>query len=64
MVGNMIGTSLAMMPGLVVTQRCRFVDLDGPLHLKADRRGGLLYESGKVSLPASPCWGNANRGRA
>jgi L-alanine-DL-glutamate epimerase-like enolase superfamily enzyme len=31
MVGNMLGTSLAMAPGFVIAQLCRFVDLDGAL---------------------------------
>lgn len=31
MVGNMIGTSLAMAPAFVVGQLCEGVDLDGPI---------------------------------
>src|SRR5690606_32821112 len=41
MVGCMSGTSLAMAPGVLVAQRCRFVDLDGPLLLGSDRTPGL-----------------------
>ena len=34
MVGNMVGTSLAMAPAFIVGQLCDFVDLDGPTFLK------------------------------
>jgi L-alanine-DL-glutamate epimerase-like enolase superfamily enzyme len=57
MVGNMMGTSLAMAPGLVVAQLCRFVDLDGALFLKKDRPNPMSYEHGVVSLPSSELWG-------
>jgi L-Ala-D/L-Glu epimerase len=57
MVGNMIGTSLAMAPGLVVAQLCRFVDLDGALFLKKDRPNPMSYRHGVVSLPSSELWG-------
>ena len=58
MVGNMFGTSLAMLPALVVAQRCSFVDLDGPLHLVDDHLPALRYEDGLVSLPQTPIWGS------
>ena len=57
MVGNMFGTSLAMLPALIIAQRCRFVDLDGPLHLRDDRLPGLHYDNGQVSMPVRPLWG-------
>lgn len=57
MVGNMFGTTLAMIPALVVAQLCDFVDLDGPLHLKHDRLPALSFNNGKVELPESPGWG-------
>ncbi len=57
MVGNMFGTTLAMIPALVVAQLCDFVDLDGPLHLKCDRLPALSFDAGKVELPESPDWG-------
>src|SRR5690606_5072068 len=44
MVGNMIGTSLAMAPGNVVAQLCRFVDLDGATFLKKDRDQPMSYK--------------------
>lgn len=57
MVGNMIGTSLAMAPGFVVGQLCRFVDLDGALFMKADREHALRYTGGVVSPPSAELWG-------
>ena len=40
MVGNMIGTSLAMAPAFVLGQHCDVVDLDGPIFLVRDRTPG------------------------
>jgi L-alanine-DL-glutamate epimerase-like enolase superfamily enzyme len=57
MVGNMMGTSLAMAPGYVVAQLCRFVDLDGALFLDADRDHPMHYEHGVLSPPSSELWG-------
>jgi L-alanine-DL-glutamate epimerase-like enolase superfamily enzyme len=57
MVGNMLGTSLAMAPAFVVAQRCRFVDLDGPTLLSADRDHAMSYAGGRVSVPEAPLWG-------
>ena len=57
MVGCMVGTSLAMAPALLVAQRARFVDLDGPLLLKRDRTDGLLYEGSTVFPPTAELWG-------
>ncbi len=48
MVGNMVGTSLAMAPGFVVGQLCDVVDLDGPIFLKNDRKPGVLYSDGRI----------------
>lgn len=56
MVGNMGGTSLAMAPAVLVGQLCNIVDLDGPLFLTADRKPGVTYSKGQVSLP-SGVWG-------
>lgn len=57
MVGNMIGTSLAMAPGYVVAQLCRFVDLDGAMFLKNDRGHAMFYDRGVVSPPSAELWG-------
>lgn len=43
MVGCMLGTSLAMLPGMVIAQFCRYRDLDAPLWLKYDRLPSLQY---------------------
>lgn len=57
MVGNMMGTSLAMAPGFVVAQLCRFVDLDGALYLARDRQPALPYRGGVLSCPSQTLWG-------
>ena len=57
MVGCMVATSLAMAPAILVAQRARFVDLDGPLLLERDRPHGLRYADSIVH-PATPeLWG-------
>jgi L-Ala-D/L-Glu epimerase len=48
MVGNMVGSSLAMAPGFLVGQLCDVVDLDGPVFLANDRRPGATYSEGKI----------------
>ena len=57
MVGNMVGTSLAMAPSFVVAQLCDFVDIDGPLLLKHDHPNGLHYDKGVVSVFNPAFWG-------
>ena len=57
MVGNMVGTSLAMAPSFVVAQLCDFVDIDGPLLLKYDRPHGLRYRDGIVRPFEPVLWG-------
>ncbi|QIB67560.1 dipeptide epimerase [Kineobactrum salinum] len=57
MVGNMVGTSLAMAPGFVVAQLCRFVDLDGALVLTRDREPAMDFSGGVVSPPDRALWG-------
>lgn len=56
MVGNMIGTSLAMAPAFVLGQQCDVVDLDGPIFLVRDRSPGVIYEDGLVRCDDS-VWG-------
>jgi L-alanine-DL-glutamate epimerase-like enolase superfamily enzyme len=56
MVGNMVGTSLAMAPGYVLGQLCDIVDLDGPTFLKQDRVPGVEYRDGMVSCD-DKVWG-------
>jgi L-Ala-D/L-Glu epimerase len=58
MVGNMLGTSLAMAPAFVVAQYCEFVDLDGPLLLATDRSKPMVFGlGGWVQPPQSQLWG-------
>jgi L-alanine-DL-glutamate epimerase-like enolase superfamily enzyme len=57
MVGSMVATSLAVAPAMLVAQRARVVDLDGPLLLAQDRPHGLHYD-GSIVYPAEPVlWG-------
>lgn len=48
MVGNMIGTSLAMAPAYLVGQLCSVVDLDGPIFLANDRAERVRYADGRI----------------
>lgn len=57
MVGNMIGTSLAMAPAYLVGQLCRVVDLDGPIFLKSDRKQTVRYSAGRIECPPE-LWGS------
>jgi L-alanine-DL-glutamate epimerase-like enolase superfamily enzyme len=57
MVGNMVGTSLAMAPAFVVGQHCDVVDLDGPTFLTEDRDPACEYKGGTIWC-ASDVWGS------
>jgi L-alanine-DL-glutamate epimerase-like enolase superfamily enzyme len=57
MVGCMVATSLAMAPAMLVAQRARLIDLDGPLLLASDRPDGLRYEGSVVYPPEPALWG-------
>ena len=48
MVGNMVGTSLAMAPAFVLGQLCDVVDLDGPIFLAKDRTPSMTYVNGNA----------------
>lgn len=56
MAGCMVATSLSMAPALLLARGARFVDLDGPELLAADREPGLEYNDGRVSFTAG-VWG-------
>jgi L-Ala-D/L-Glu epimerase len=58
MVGNMVGTSLAMAPAFLLGQVCEVVDLDGPTFLMEDRKPSLRYHDGKVYCDDA-VWGGA-----
>ncbi|TGX54004.1 dipeptide epimerase [Sphingomonas gei] len=57
MVGNMVGSSLAMAPAYLLGQLCDVVDLDGPTFLAADRQPGIRYEDGYIHCPEI-VWGH------
>ncbi|WP_439815881.1 N-acetyl-D-Glu racemase DgcA [Zavarzinia sp. CC-PAN008] len=57
MVGCMVGTSLAMAPAMLVAVHARWVDLDGPLLLAADRQPGLAFEGSIIQPPPAALWG-------
>ncbi len=57
MVGNMLGTSLAMAPAFLVAQHCRWIDLDGPLLLARDREPPIRYAGGRMAPPPPRLWG-------
>ena len=57
MAGCMVATSLAMAPAILVAQRARVVDLDGPLLLARDRRDGLRYDGSYVYPADAALWG-------
>jgi L-alanine-DL-glutamate epimerase-like enolase superfamily enzyme len=57
MVGNMVGTSLAMAPAFIVGQHCDIVDLDGPTFLTEDRHPACQYRDGTIWCP-DDVWGS------
>jgi L-Ala-D/L-Glu epimerase len=57
MVGCMVATSLAMAPAMLIAQRARVIDLDGPLLLAKDRAEGLRYDGSLVYPPGAALWG-------
>lgn len=58
MVGNMMGTSIAMAPAFLIGQLCDVVDLDGPLILRTDRQPAVKYENGNI-WSGEDVWGGA-----
>jgi L-alanine-DL-glutamate epimerase-like enolase superfamily enzyme len=59
MVGNMVGSSLAMAPAWILGQVCDINDLDGTLFITRDRVPAMVFEQGKVHYPDSG-WGSAS----
>lgn len=57
MVGNMCGSSLAMAPAFLIAQRCRYVDLDGPLLQRLDYAPAIRCEHGLMYPPSRALWG-------
>jgi len=56
MVGNMVGTSLAMAPAFLLGQLCDIVDLDGPVLLSRDRSDRVSYANGAIDCGPA-VWG-------
>jgi L-Ala-D/L-Glu epimerase / N-acetyl-D-glutamate racemase len=59
MVGNMVGTSLAMAPAFVLGQLCDVVDLDGPIFLAKDRTPSMTYVNGNA-WSGEQVWGGTH----
>ena len=57
MVGNMLGSSLAMAPAFIIAQRCKYVDIDGPLLQAEDCDHAMHYEHGVVQVFEPALWG-------
>ncbi len=57
MVGNMLGSSLAMAPAFIIGQHCRWVDLDGPLLQAKDMSSAIRYENSIMHCPSADLWG-------
>ncbi len=57
MAGCMVGSSLAMAPMLTLESLCDIIDLDGPLLLAEDIKGGLRYSGATVFPPDRSLWG-------
>ena len=57
MVGCNCGTSLAMASAFVLATQCDLVDLDGPLHLQADRQPTIRYDGLTMRAPERALWG-------
>ncbi|MCZ4341592.1 dipeptide epimerase [Sphingomonadaceae bacterium G21617-S1] len=57
MVGCMLSTSLGIAPAILAAQGARWVDIDGPLLLAADREERVRFEQGVAWPPPSSLWG-------
>ena len=58
MVGCMVCTSLGIEPALLLTPEARYVDLDGPFLLEADRDGALHDRHAGLLRPSPLVWGS------
>jgi L-Ala-D/L-Glu epimerase len=57
LIGCMVCTSLSIAPARLLASNADWVDIDGPLLLACDRDHGLLYQNGRIGLPACELWG-------
>lgn len=56
MVGNMVGSSVAMAPAFLLAQQCDLVDLDGPIFLACEDGPTIVYRDGTAWCPET-LWG-------
>ncbi|MCF8475147.1 MAG: L-Ala-D/L-Glu epimerase [Emcibacter sp.] len=57
MVGCMVSTSLAMAPAMLLATGAHFIDLDGPILIKNDRKDGLKIIEGRMTVATPALWG-------
>jgi L-alanine-DL-glutamate epimerase-like enolase superfamily enzyme len=57
MVGCMLSTSLGVAPAFLAAQGARWVDLDGPLLLAADREPAIDFAGATMAPPPAGLWG-------
>lgn len=57
MLGCMVGSSLAMAPLALLVNEAKFVDLDGPLLISADREDGFEFNQGLMQPLSGKLWG-------
>jgi L-alanine-DL-glutamate epimerase-like enolase superfamily enzyme len=57
MIGCMVGSSLGMAPAGLLVNDAKFVDLDGPLLIKEDRKHGFEYNQGLMQPLGAKLWG-------
>ena len=53
LIGCMVCTSLSIAPARLLASNADWVDLDGPLLLSRNRDHGLLYQNGRIGMPAA-----------
>ena len=61
MVGCMVSTSLAMAPAMLLAGGASFIDLDGPIWMKKDRKNGLEINQGLINKFPYDLWGGGIR---
>lgn len=57
MTGCMLCTSLGIAPAMLIANRSRWADLDGPLLLARDRSQPIRFENGLIHPPPPELWG-------
>jgi L-alanine-DL-glutamate epimerase-like enolase superfamily enzyme len=57
MVGCTSGRTLAMAPGYLVAQTCRYVDLDSPMYLPPEQNPEVGYDGSRIDWSTTRRWG-------